>query len=233
MSQLLDDDDGLPRRGNERELTLSTGAILGIFFGLALICALFFGFGYNMGRRSPQPVAAASDYAENTSPAGTSYNLSKPPAGSTSQPAADLTSPAKSAPAAPIVGPPAGAPTPSANTTQPSTRTVTVTTETHSEISTPPAAPRTTTPPPPSSFNVAGPASPGTFVVQVAAVSHPEDAELLVSALKRKGYSVKVRNESGDKLVHIQVGPFNDHHDADAMRQRLLGDGYNALIKQL
>ena len=80
---------------------------------------------------------------------------------------------------------------------------------------------------------ISGSFGAGSFVVQVAAVSHQEDAELLVSALQRKGYSVAARNEPGDKLVHIQVGPFSDHKDADTMKQRLVTDGYNAMIKQL
>ena len=75
--------------------------------------------------------------------------------------------------------------------------------------------------------------SGGTFVVQVAAVSHQEDAELLVSSLQKKGYSVAARNEAGDKLVHVQVGPFNNHNDADAMKARLQDDGFHAMIKQL
>jgi len=75
------------------------------------------------------------------------------------------------------------------------------------------------------------PSPNGTFVVQVAAVSHQEDADLLVNALRTKGYSVAARSEPGDKLVHIQVGPFRDKKDADAMRQRLMADGYNAFIK--
>ena len=60
MSRLLDDEqDDLPER--ERELTLSTGAILAIFLGLVLLCAVFFGFGYNLGRKSTTvPNAAAA-----------------------------------------------------------------------------------------------------------------------------------------------------------------------------
>ena len=69
--------------------------------------------------------------------------------------------------------------------------------------------------------------------MQVAAVSHQEDADLLVSSLQKKGYAVAARNEAGDKLVHVQVGPFNDHKDADAMKLRLQGDGFHAMIKQL
>ena len=70
-----------------------------------------------------------------------------------------------------------------------------------------------------------------TFIVQIAAVSHQEDADLLIAALKRKGYSVAARTEPQDKLVHIQVGPFASKKDAEAMRQRLLADGYNAILK--
>ena len=44
----------------DREISLGTTTILGIFFALALLCALFFGFGYSMGRRSALPVAGPS-----------------------------------------------------------------------------------------------------------------------------------------------------------------------------
>jgi cell division septation protein DedD len=71
----------------------------------------------------------------------------------------------------------------------------------------------------------------GIFVVQVAAVSHQEDADLLMSALKGRGYAVVERTEPQDKLVHIQIGPFSYRKDAEAIRQRLQGDGYNAIIK--
>jgi cell division septation protein DedD len=35
----------------DTQLTLGTGSILGIFFGLVMICGMFFGFGYSLGRR--------------------------------------------------------------------------------------------------------------------------------------------------------------------------------------
>ena len=35
----------------------------------------------------------------------------------------------------------------------------------------------------------------------------------------------------GDPLFHVQVGPFTDKKDAEAMRTRLAGDGYNAIVK--
>ncbi|HEY6375129.1 MAG TPA: SPOR domain-containing protein, partial [Edaphobacter sp.] len=68
-------------------------------------------------------------------------------------------------------------------------------------------------------------------MVQVAAVSHQEDADTLLNALKRRGYSVVVRHEPQDKLLHIQIGPLASKKEAEAMRQRLLSDGYNAIVK--
>src|SRR5215469_17326514 len=40
----------------DTEITLGTGKLLGIFFTAAVVCALFFGLGFNLGRASaPQP----------------------------------------------------------------------------------------------------------------------------------------------------------------------------------
>jgi cell division septation protein DedD len=75
--------------------------------------------------------------------------------------------------------------------------------------------------------------SGGTYYVQVAAVSRQEDAESLVEALKKKQYpAAAINNPSGDKFFHIQVGPYGELKDAEAMRQRLIGDGYNPIVKK-
>ena len=71
----------------------------------------------------------------------------------------------------------------------------------------------------------------GSFVVQVAAVSHEEDAQLLVNALRAKGYPVSAHTEPQDKFFHIQVGPFTNLKDANAAKQRLLADGYQPIVK--
>ena len=68
-------------------------------------------------------------------------------------------------------------------------------------------------------------------MVQVAAISSPADADVLVGALKKRGYSVVVRREPNDALMHVQIGPFSNRADANAMRQKLAGDGYNAVLK--
>jgi len=72
----------------------------------------------------------------------------------------------------------------------------------------------------------------GQPMVQIAAVARREDADVLVSALRQRGYGVVVRSEPQDKLLHVQVGPFADRVQATAIKQKLLSDGYNAIIKQ-
>ena len=59
-----------------------------------------------------------------------------------------------------------------------------------------------------------------------------EDADVLVSALRQRGYSVTAHHGVGDNLIHVQVGPFSSRSDADSMRQKLSNDGYNANIQQ-
>jgi len=73
----------------------------------------------------------------------------------------------------------------------------------------------------------------GNVVLQVAAVSKEEDADALVSALRKKNYPVfVVANQAGDKFFHVQVGPFASLTDAEAIRGRLSGDGYNPILKK-
>ncbi len=216
MSYLHDEIDDGPQRHSaynapSRELTLSTPAILGIFFGLALLCAVFFGFGYNMGSKSHQaPIVAATP----TAPNPTNFDSFKPAPGA---PAAQTAPPVISAPPAATD---TVADTSASTTSQPAPivrntpSTPTPVAASHPEVSAAPAS-----------------ETGLTFIVQIAAVSHQEDADLLVAALKRKGYTVAARTEPQDKLVHIQVGPFASKKDAEAMRQRLLGDGYNAILK--
>jgi cell division septation protein DedD len=75
-------------------------------------------------------------------------------------------------------------------------------------------------------------ATAGKPMVQIAAVARREDADVLVSALRQRGYGVVIRSEPQDKLLHVQVGPFADRMQATAIKQKLLSDGYNAIIKQ-
>jgi cell division septation protein DedD len=67
-------------------------------------------------------------------------------------------------------------------------------------------------------------------MVQIAAVSHQEDADVLADALRKRGYAVSARRDPGDTLIHVRIGPFSSRADADRWRLKLLNDGYNAMI---
>ena len=71
----------------------------------------------------------------------------------------------------------------------------------------------------------------GTIMVQIAVVSSQNVADILLASLQKKGYSVIVRHEPQDKLLHVEIGPFATQQDAEAMQQRLLADGFNAIVK--
>jgi len=230
-----DTSDYRDQKDDDREISLGTGTILAIFFALALICAVFFGLGYSMGRKSAQSPAIAAASAESAAP-GANFSGFKPPAGS------------------PVTQPSAAKKTPDTTTppADPDGEIVTTPVSASGEASAIPssrkeAAPETTaapivreglrsTQPAPSQSQIQPGAMPaispnGTAIVQVAAVSHQEDADTLIAALKKRGYTVFIRQEPQDKLLHVQLGPFATKKDAEAMRQRLLADGYNAIVK--
>ena len=68
-------------------------------------------------------------------------------------------------------------------------------------------------------------------MVQIAAVSHQEDADVLIGALRRHGYAVNAQRDPVDRLIHVRIGPFNNRDEANRWRTKLLDDGYNAMIQ--
>jgi cell division septation protein DedD len=208
------------------EITLSTASLLGIFFGLVLVCGVFFGFGYSMGRGSGASSAPAASVAE-TDPTPVEKLRPAPAAEPEDKPvvndAVDTAAPAV------VVKQeePAAAQTPSleARAEEAPAAPVAVKAALHKPSAVPEPAGLGTT-----SDIAAAPA--GKPMVQIAAVARQEDADALVSALKQRGYGVVIRSEAQDKLLHVQVGPFADRTQAAAMKQKLMSDGYNAIIKQ-
>ena len=203
MNPLLDEDEEDLKR--EREVTLSTGVILGIFLVLVLLCGAFFGFGYKMGSHKATVPLVADNTDGTAQPSSETFGGFKPSAGSpagsnAAQPAAETTGGGDATSGAPAAETPAA--TPIGRT----------------------AAPPVVTTPEPA-------VATGSFVVQVAAVSHEEDAQLLVTALKAKGYPVSAHTESADKFYHISVGPVTNVKDAAAAKARLVADGYQPIIK--
>ncbi|HWY58883.1 MAG TPA: SPOR domain-containing protein [Terriglobales bacterium] len=187
----------------DTEITLGTGKMLALFFGLVAICAVFFGMGFSLGRSSVR-----------------------------------LTSPdLQAAAAAPTAGlrPPAIR---NASTTPPADMTFYKAVQSKDDSSQPapqeasPAPQTAPAPNPTSSVDPAAPPPSNAYYVQVAAVTKAEDAESLIDALKKKQYPAFQTNTPTDKLIHVQVGPYADIKDAEAMRAKLVSDGYNPILKR-
>jgi cell division septation protein DedD len=87
--------------------------------------------------------------------------------------------------------------------------------------------------PTPDSASETHPTAAGIYFLQVAAVTKQEDAEALVSALKKKDYAVFATNSvPTDKLFHVQIGPFSNQKDVEGLRAKLVAAGYNPIVKK-
>lgn len=232
---------------SDADLTLGIGSLLSIFFGIVLICGIFFGFGYSMGRRNARANApAASTQTAATLPPN---ELSGAPLKPTEPDTDAATSPDKDQPAETPA--PSSSKQPaqdadetadnSAKPTAPSKPTRTTEASTNNPSLTPAPAAHRPAPPvkPHASINAPLAQAPGDspiipghpIMVQIAAISRQEDAEVLASALRKRGFNPSVRPGTTDKLYHVQVGPFTDKTQAESMKQHLLADGYNAIMK--
>ncbi|MCU1247471.1 MAG: Sporulation protein [Edaphobacter sp.] len=211
----------------DREISLSTTTILGIFFALALLCAVFFGFGYSMGRKSAQPVSGASSEVTTRS----ENSNSKPAPGSPAHPSTSSAGRQAAGEAQSAILPLDYPNSTQGDSPPPPSRVKAIVPSPRPDV---PAevTPKPATKPAGIIPVAAALPSPGSSVVQVAAMSHQEDADVVAVDLKRRGYTVAIRHEPQDKLFHVQIGPFANKKEADAMRQRLQSDGYNnAIVK--
>lgn len=226
----------------DRELTLgpTTLGILGI--GLLALCSVCFIFGYAVGHRST-PMLVSNPAPTGPSAAQILANQPKPTASENvaAQSGTTATVPLDGTAATGATeGALPGATLPPATTSAPAATVRTeATLPTGGQTTAPASVIQTALPrqpgtaPTATSNGLVHPALPqaGAWMVQVAAVSQQEDANVLLSALRKRGYAVSVRHDPADGLMHVQVGPFASHDSAAAMRQRLLNDGYNALIQ--
>jgi DedD protein len=187
----------------DTEITLGTGKMLALFFGLVALCAVFFGMGFSLGKNSVRsgsdPLASASGPG-GARPTAVKSNNPRPPSDLTFYKAVGQ----KDADAQ-----------------------LTANTPSTASAATKPQSADTNAPP---DLNALSPQS--AYYVQVAAVSKQEDAEALVDALKKKQYTAFAANAAADKLFHVQVGPFSDVKDAELARGKLVSDGYNPILKK-
>jgi len=226
-----------PRR--DREVTLGAGAVLGLCLGLLLLCGLCVGVGYAIGHRGSGPAAAGagSTAAPDQEPLQSNGAIPKPSAAET-EPAApapgdSTTTAGDGAGANPSAAQPgagasgqSGAPNGSGPGAAAGTNTGQVQPALPSAGGASPAAQGGSAP----NVQAALPSQP-QWMVQIAAVLHSEDADVLAAALRKRGYAVSEARESADGLIHVKIGPFNSRDDAVRWQNKLLGDGYNAQVQ--
>jgi len=192
----------------DTEITLGGSTLAALGGGLLFLCVVCFGIGYLVGHRSSSEPATAVSLPSNSKTTARSVGSGSKPGAAGQAPARPQTPAAVGASGASSSNSMSSAPLASAG------------------------AGETGGAPPTSAFHVQ-PAITQVqgWMVQIAAVSHSEDAEVLVGALRKRGYTVTARREVGDNLIHVQTGPFVNRNDANAMRQKLLSDGYNAIVQ--
>jgi len=237
-----------PRRakGRDYQVELGTTGLLALFCSLAVMCGVFFAFGYTLGKHA---IPATFSLGSNDNNGGPSTGLDKPAPG-TPQPVpviptpaansevqppnpADLTAAEDSAPSSslqPGAGTDAGS---AAGTAAP-------------DATLKPAKPKAAKPGSPSPGNAATTSASalpadgarasgsGSYSVQVFAGTKEGDAKALAAALKGKQYSVFILRPgqvNGDQLYRVQVGPFASVTEAEATRSHLTADGYTAILK--
>ena len=298
----------------ESQLTLGTASLLGIFFGLVMVCGIFFGFGYSIGRRNSSAVASAAPVSKPVPELpSASHQVGEPqlPAATIAPATEPLIASLESAPAAaPISLPrlPAAVAAQASYDKLPSTRSKADVSSSPStqmagvshpaQLSEMPAvtahiakpsafAPvvvvQAASPGAPLQRIVAGPqftsqtepspyfvwtppfdvrrkrvngrtvefvntlhtrttrptlisavqhttSSGPALVLQIAALSRQDDAEVLASSLRKGGFTPSIKSGEEDALYHVEVGPFS-RETAVAARQRLIARGYNAILR--
>ncbi len=206
-------------QGSDTEITLGPGKILGLFFGLVILCGIFFGAGYTIGKNAATVQQAglgqmvtgtAAGGSAKPSPTAVGQSVAKPQdcasgAGCTQPTSADLTF------------------YKAVEQKDPNAQLTTAQGESEEK-----AAPEVSKDAQPS---LSTPAA-GGYVVQVAAVSKQQDAEALAGALRKKQYPVFIATPGSDRLFHVQAGPFSDVKEAESVRTRLVNDGYNPILKR-
>ena len=226
-------DLGQAAPSQDTELTLSPTSLLFIFFGLVLLCGLCFGLGYATGHRTTQDNSETLPPDSNGQQFPETENTHAKPSGNTTPSTAAAPTPSAVTDTQDVAG---------ASTAGASLQSAAVAAAGGSSAGSPQVKPAFGSAAPvlagqPVTSTVApamgsGPAAAGALMVQIAAVSQPEDSDVLVNALRKRGYAVFARREPLDGLIHVKIGPFKTADEADKRRQKLLNDGYNAIVQQ-
>ncbi len=218
---------------------LESRHLVGLFLGVVLLCSVFFTLGYVMGRTQlgpPLPLHASASTRDIVT--GVSPISPKPADGVTPQPdrewdfydgkTSSRLQPSEPAPAttAPASAPAVASPNSStanqvqhdaetSRPTQPVAKPVPVN-ATSAELRRfqPPRIPH------------------GAVILQLAALSKETDALAMADAAQQKHFPSFVATPTGDKLYHVQVGPYADLPAAERAKDSLDHAGFKAIIKR-
>jgi DedD protein len=218
---------------------VSTRYLLGAFFAVVLLCAVFFSLGYFLGYREGRPggapltqqVAALSDVPTpvNSSAAASS---AAPPASagqpSDTQAASEPTSLDQNAAAAAGNLPPQGAASsPSVSPT---------TTETKAPSTASGSAPADSEAAAPDEIASTARSLPSGLLIQVGAVRSQREASKVAETLRSAGYPALVLTPAQvgakDSFFRVVAGPYKGHARAQAALKKLAKEGYRPFIRQ-
>lgn len=188
------------------DMVLETRHLVGIFFGVVVLCAIAFTLGFVYGRNQERATRSAELQASAEKPAPAPGETPSSPAPT------DLGFYDR-------VGTPKPA-TPSGKTPSPKPAAKPATSK--------PAAPKPTT----TTASKSAPATAAPIFLQVAAVSQKAEAERLSKELRRLGFSSVIVPPKSDRLYRVQVGPFATQELASAAQERLKAQGYKTIVRR-
>ena len=200
------------------EVHWGTSTILAVFFAASLISAVFFGLGYSFGRggtpKSTLDIPASSGSIE--SPAST---VNPPP--SISAKTASHNNAVSSA----VGGTTAANVHSGSDVHQPAHATL-------RQVSATQSKPAAVIPIQQSKPKTVAPSTGATrYMVQVGAIGDRKDAQKLVSQLRKHGFHAAIYPGKHDKFLHVQLGPFANAQQAQAVRHKVMASGYRAMLK--
>jgi DedD protein len=215
------------------ELILETRQVLVIFLFAVVLCGVFFGLGFVVGRHSTGGAGGAEVAAIPTTDHSSGKQHPLSPAEKPVEPAAEQTPPADTPPAAD------SDPKPAPETKAPEPKPVEKPVEKppvekpHVEPEKPKPAPTEVVPNlVPRRTDSQAPAVPGPIVLQVSAHGKREDAEPVVALLKRKNFPASIVTVPTDTLFHVQVGPYASVPEAEAAKKSLEEQGFKPYLKK-
>ncbi len=195
------------KKGAQYEVVLEGRHLVGVFFAVVLLCAIFFTLGFVLGRDRERAAARAAALQART---------------------AEKSVPVSSAPekaAATELGfyqrVGGGERSEKLSTSAPGASSLSA-----KQVAIPPAA---KPPAQPARAPVASPANP--VFLQVAAVTEKDDAERLREKLYQLGFPSRVLSPASDRFYRVQVGPFDNSELAAAAQRRLEAQGFRVLVK--